>query len=327
MTDTLRKLGLLIGSVLLSVLLVEGILRLRTDPHFLEGEPVDGFEWMKLDPVIGWKNCNRHWGEDYDKQERMEWTRANVNSLGFRGPELSPDKPSGQKRIVLIGDSGTFGVMNVGKIDAWHYMPIESYPERLSQTLRRTGTKNAEVINAGVVGYSASHGLRQFVTQILPLDPDVLIVRFGANDVEPSWAPERLSFEPRSRAVRWLLYRFHDWRLGRLALGYYQSLPIHPKPESRRLKPYKDFRLSMERIIEVARDQGVQVMLMDYQVSPAKRCNNLSRQLSQINVIVHELARTHQLPIVDSKLAFANSTDPVFAESDCVHPNPDAARI
>ena len=118
MTDTLRKLGLLIGSVLLSILVAEGILRLGTDPHFLEGEPVDGFEWMKLDPVIGWKNCNQHWGEDYDKQERMDWTRANVNSLGFRGPELSRAKPSGQKRIVLIGDSGTFGVMNVGKVDA-----------------------------------------------------------------------------------------------------------------------------------------------------------------------------------------------------------------
>jgi hypothetical protein len=72
MTDALRKLGLLFGSVLLSILVAEGMLRLATDPHFLEGEPVGGFEWMKHDPVVGWKNCNQHWGEDFDKQERMD---------------------------------------------------------------------------------------------------------------------------------------------------------------------------------------------------------------------------------------------------------------
>jgi lysophospholipase L1-like esterase len=327
MTDTLRKLGLLLGSVLLSVVVCEGMLRIATDPHFLEGEPVDGFEWMKLDPVIGWKNCNAHWGDDYQKLERMEWTRTNVNDIGFRGPELPRNKPPGQTRIVFIGDSGTFGVMNVGEVERWHYMPIENYPDELQQIFYRGGIQNAAVINAGVVGYSASHGLRQFITQILPLDPDILIVRFGVNDVEPPWAPERLSFEPGSRWARWFLYRFHDWRLGRLALDYYQSLPIHPEPRSKRLTPYKEFRYSMERIIETARENEVRIMLMDYQVSPSHRCKNRTRPLAQINVIVHELAAANQLPVIDSRLAFAQQPGPMFAPTDCVHPNPDAARV
>ena len=327
MTDILRKFGLVIGSVTLSVLVCEGALRIATDPHFLEGEPVDGFEWMKLDPVMGWKNCSEHWGDDYEDQQRIEWTRANVNSLGFRGEELPPVKPLGQNRIVLIGDSGTFGVINVGKASAWRYMPIENYPGELAKIFERDGIENTSVINAGVVGYSASHGLRQLATQILPLDPDVVILRFGANDVEPPWAPERLALEPQSRLARWLLYQFHGSRLGRLALGYYQTLPIYPEPKSKRLTPYPDFRYSMERIIELAREHEVRVMLMDYQVSPSPSCKKKRTQLARINEIVHELARANDLPIVDSTLAFANHGRPMFVDSDCVHPNPDLARV
>ena len=109
-----RKFGLLIGSVLLSVLAIEGLLKISTDPHFLEGEPIDGFEWMRLDPVIGWRNCSEHWAEDFDKEQRMAWTKANINSLGFRGPELPVAKTEGEARIAFLGDSTTFGVLNKG---------------------------------------------------------------------------------------------------------------------------------------------------------------------------------------------------------------------
>ena len=85
-----------------------------------------------------------------------------TNSLGFRGPEFNPASKTGT-RIVALGDSCTFGF---GISDNAH-----TYPAVLSTLMR------AEVINAGVVGYTSYQASKLLETQLVGFHPDIVLIR------------------------------------------------------------------------------------------------------------------------------------------------------
>ena len=101
-----------------------------------------------------------------------EWTIEN-NSLGLRGPELSPRNPD-VFRIVCVGDSITFG-FSVDQPD--------TYPRQLLDVLaKRHPDKQFEVINAGVPGWSWLQGLRYLDLRGMSLEPDLVLIGHGTND-------------------------------------------------------------------------------------------------------------------------------------------------
>jgi len=65
--------------------------------------------------------------------------KTTTNSLGLRGKEITLEKPSGYKRILVLGDSFTFGL---------YVSDEETYPAVLEKLLTGQGHK-VEVINAG----------------------------------------------------------------------------------------------------------------------------------------------------------------------------------
>jgi lysophospholipase L1-like esterase len=72
-------------------------------------------------------------------------------------------------RILCLGDSCTYGLG----------LPIDqAWPAALDRLL-----ESAEVVNAGVPGYSSYQGRILFEDRCEDLDPDVLVVTFGQNDV------------------------------------------------------------------------------------------------------------------------------------------------
>jgi len=101
--------------------------------------------------------------------------RCTTNSLGFRGKEVSPQKPEGVFRIFCLGDSITFGHAVADS---------ESYPAVLERLLneRAEGKQRFEVINAGVMGYRVFQMLGLLMTRGLSYAPDLVTVCAGAND-------------------------------------------------------------------------------------------------------------------------------------------------
>jgi hypothetical protein len=108
-------------------------------------------------------------------QANPTW-QIGLNSLGFRGEEMTPAKRPTTVRIACVGDSWTFG-MPVGQ--------DQSYPSRLAAWLRqeRPGT-SYEVQNFGVLGYSSFQGLQLLKTRVLDFHPDIVVIGFGMNDSE-----------------------------------------------------------------------------------------------------------------------------------------------
>jgi lysophospholipase L1-like esterase len=107
-----------------------------------------------------------------------------INSLGFRGDEITREKPPGVFRIAVLGDSALFGA---GERQA------ETAPQRLQALLDQRLPGGYQVINAAVPGYSTADGVYVLEHRALPLKPDVVIAGFN-NDADSSWMEDKIRF-------------------------------------------------------------------------------------------------------------------------------------
>ena len=319
---------------LLTLLACEGALQLATGPLFASGA-THYRPWMAFDPVFSWRNVP---GVPVGRIQRSDGSEfdARINALGFRGPEIETPKPSGTVRVVCMGDSATFGLIQpdlLGRDNA--HVPMVSYVEELRLVLEREGRRNVEVVNTGVVGYSSSHGLRQLLLQVLDLDPDVVTFRFGVNDQYDAWAPALRASEP-DGLRRELFYAFHGWKLFRLGLGAYQRMAwLHPEKKSVPFTTNRRFRKNVERFVEVARAHGVHLMIMDYPVGslirlPGDRVSlreatyvhhKIRKSNRRLQRIAQKVALRYDIPVLHTARRMTGGDVPLFNQTDYVHPS------
>lgn len=115
----------------------------------------------------------------YDLRPNLEvlFQRVPVktNSCGMRGVEISPAKDSNTYRIIMLGDSFTFG---------WGVEEEKIFARVLESNLNKksqNGT-NFQVLNLGVPGYSTFQEVAKFLDSYEDLEPDALLVYFISND-------------------------------------------------------------------------------------------------------------------------------------------------
>jgi hypothetical protein len=107
-----------------------------------------------------------------------------VNSLGFRGEEISPTKPPGTFRIFALGESTTFG----WKGARTHR---QAWPALLEAKLRAAyPTRAIEVVNGGVPGWTSVQQRVNFMLRVSKLGPDAVLIYHGNNDLSLSWVPD-----------------------------------------------------------------------------------------------------------------------------------------
>ncbi|GAB7080807.1 SGNH/GDSL hydrolase family protein [Megalodesulfovibrio paquesii] len=119
----------------------------------------------RLDPELGWVLRP---GSSGSSKRTGDIIRYDVNSKGLRDDETTYDKPANATRIVLLGDSRTFGF---GVPIRKHYsMLVEGY------------FKQVECINLGVDGYGIDQELLFLRKEGFRYHPDIvmaLISHFG----------------------------------------------------------------------------------------------------------------------------------------------------
>lgn len=157
-------------------------------------------ETMEFDFDLFWrlkKNLRNFLVKGRIRNHKLSFT---VNTYdGFRSSPVSPNKD--KLRIMAIGDSCTFG-LGVNDNKTW--------PAQFEALLRREGF-SAEVINAGIPGYTAFQGKRLLEKKGLNMKPDIVIACFGFNDSD-IWASHS------------------DIETARkLALKYWESLLVHSR--------------------------------------------------------------------------------------------------
>lgn len=113
-----------------------------------------------------------------------------INAQGFRDDESYPyEKPAGQRRILVMGDSHTEG---------YEVRQNATFSKVLERRLRERGL-NAMVMNTGVSGFGTAEELMFLEHEGLKYHPDAVVVAFFANDFEDN--------------VKSNLYRLEDGKL------------------------------------------------------------------------------------------------------------------
>lgn len=112
---------------------------------------------LMLHPKVGYVNFPDQQTENFS-----------INSQGFRGPEVVPKK-EGVRRIVLVGGSTAFGT------------GLNSDEETFANQVTRR-FENVEVINGAVIGHRSGQELSYIVSDLVDLEPDLIIALNGYND-------------------------------------------------------------------------------------------------------------------------------------------------
>ena len=194
---------------------------------------------------------------------RMMNCPISINSLGFRGPEISASK-DGAYRIVALGESTTFGMTLQPDDKPW--------PEVLEQIIRQhlPTRRPVQVINAGVPTYSLQDSLDRLPREILPLQPDLIISYHGANgfhmldnSVLPPLGPAPPAYQERpiklaadaEHRLRLLWFRYHALR---------REVPAVPPGARPMATPYA---AAYRELIECARTNHIRLALANFSMA------------------------------------------------------------
>jgi len=101
--------------------------------------------------------------------------QVKLNSLGFREREISIPKPAGVYRVIVLGDSLTYGI---------GLYPEERYTNLTEANLReKFHGKNIEVLNLSRPGADLQDEENILIKNIANIQPDLIVIGFCNNDL------------------------------------------------------------------------------------------------------------------------------------------------
>ncbi len=330
-------LGLSAGMLVLLVVLLElaglvvpALSRRALDPEVkvLEQGRVQPHPYLAYAVRPGFRQDNRAKGGD----------QVSHNSLGFRGPETTWEKPEGVYRIVCLGGSSTYGFGPSSDATNW--------PARLEVHLNAAAPpRRVEVINGACQGYSTFESLINLSLRLLDFEPDLVITYHAINDMRcalwrearndntnwrANWPVERpsaidrlLASSTTYRLLRWLDL---DWRRGRSGdIGWY--VIVGNQTEEWALTPaaeigFAAIRRNLEEITALARFRGAQVLFgleaMRWSDLPLKHPATAEEQrigLERVLTITREVGAELGVPVVETGRALEKEAARQVAET------------
>jgi lysophospholipase L1-like esterase len=247
------------------------------------------------------------------------------NSLGYRNDEISLEKPSNVYRIVALGGSSTYDV----RIEDNQ----KTFTAQLEKLLKEQyGYQNVEVINAGVPGYNSWEMLINLEFRVLDLDPDLIIIYEGTNDVHARLVePSSYRGDDSGRRQPWQVPPVPLWEhsaflriLSRMtnysrqvsiddftSSSTFMSWPFEYRLDENGLDPTKIleqnppiyFQRNLENMIAVAKEHGIEVLFSTWAYSPylndyASKAG-YQKGFEENNEVVKEVATRNHIPLFD----------------------------
>ena len=329
----LRKLLLLFLSIPIFIILAEILLTvIPVDTYFenrffLVNRALDYPEVFKKDSQVFW----RLRPDQTISSRFFEGKGYHINSAGLRGPEI-PIK-SNLPRIIAVGNSCTFG---------WSIPDNQTFINRLGALINKDSSlPKVEIINGAVPGYSSFQGRRFFITDILPLKPDIITIMFAWND---QWAAAGNVADKDQKMppeiiidIQNLFSRLKIYRLTKKAI-----LSIIEKPLDERLDKenpvYRvsipDFYDNLNVIVQQCRREGITPILLTSPIPSLEKYYPPGRQSlmhlyhQYYNQQIHSLARETKVPLIDLAAEFDKYGD-LFddASGDPIHFNAKGHRV
>jgi lysophospholipase L1-like esterase len=207
---SLRRLGRILARIALAIAVLAAVVALaelalrRTVamPAAMTGSPTAPkaalYGWA-------WEPNFRHWNVDPASGALFETV---TNSGGWKDVQHATVKPPGAKRVLVLGDSVTWGVVPLEKL----------YTRQLEALLRRRGVAGAEVIAMAVAGWGTDQQLEALTLEGLAFAPDIVVLQFDGSDIVNLPAPNGFTAEDRPEWFKRFRYELDGDRLRRVEL-------------------------------------------------------------------------------------------------------------
>lgn len=178
---------------------------------------------------------------------------VSINSMGHRDNEISLPKTPGRVRIVMLGDSVTFG---------WGAPMEGTTSETLERLLNESGSRQYEVVNTGVGNTNTAMQAAYFIHKGYELEPDVVVLNYFINDAEETpvkketWLT-KFSYAAVFLAGRWDVFERTyfgkaDWRT------YYRDLYRADAPG------WQAAQNSFRQLAAFCRERGFRLLVVNY---------------------------------------------------------------
>jgi lysophospholipase L1-like esterase len=268
-----------------------------------------------------------------------------VNAAGFRGPRVERARTGGERRVVVLGDSSTFGLLV--RYD-------ETFCAELARRLTELGSAT-EVLDCGVVGYSTHQMLARYRSFARAFAPDDVVVAVGgvndhfpalqfvddvakaARPVELGGALEQRALDWRrslrlAHATAWLVDRCVDgaaaerdraFRRERWEAHLVRTFGASDWKGKRRV-PLDAFAANLAALASEARAGGARVWFLSMPRHP--ELERTSPVLALYTAALEDTARALDVPVIDGRGAFARrlahgEAPALLWAADLEHPN------
>jgi lysophospholipase L1-like esterase len=255
------------------------------------------------------------------------------NSLGYRNQEMSLHKEQGVYRIVVLGGSTAYTLMVEDN--------EKTFTAQLEKVLKnKYGYENVEVINAAVGGYNSWESLINLEFRVLDIEPDMVIVYQGVDDVHARLvSPEAYWGDNSGRRKKWEIpaIKFYEHscflRIISRLLGYTQPININffvmaptyegacsthynqktsdtMAKELLKKNPPVYFRRNLLNMAAIAKIHNVELVFATWAYSPYfddyASTPHYQQGFSEHNNLINEVAKSQNIPFFDFATVMSN---------------------
>jgi lysophospholipase L1-like esterase len=253
-----------------------------------------------------------------------------TNDLGLRGPQLDKTKPAGTTRIAILGGSSAFGYLVSDGQEA---------ARLLEQKLTAAG-RDVEVLGAGVPGYNLFQTTHRYREVIAPLQPDVVVLYLGWNDLtylvsdEPTAERHRVGHPYAS----WERVLSHSTLYGLIAYRLLSPPARFVPPPATRSDPTEagaaQFRENLRTLLAEIEASGAQpVIVAQVMAADARATDDVRSYLGAtpqqqqqnaalgqwVQQTLADIATQQQVPFVDASTVIAPTSEHL---ADAIHLTP-----
>jgi lysophospholipase L1-like esterase len=209
-----------------------------------------------------------------------------INSQGLRDKEYTLRKPSGTYRVMMLGDSTTFG---------WGVPVDATVAKILEQKLNAADLgRSFEVLNAGVGNYGTVQEVTYYLQRGRAFHPDLVVLNYFINDAEPVPRETKSFLRDRSYFAAFVASRADgilriagerpDWR------AYYPSLYEATQPG------WHDAQGALADLAKKTKEDGTDVLVA---LLPELHQIQGEYPFAREHALVREAATTQGLPTLE----------------------------
>ncbi len=199
-----------------------------------------------------------------------------LNEHGLRDEKIPYEKPLNERRILVLGDSVTFG---------WGVGQGETFSDIIEPLLYEETGIRWQVINAGVNGYNSEQEATFLRIEGMRYTPDVVVLVYVTNDVEPVLEPNNTTWR---RYRKWpsslpeLLGRLPQLsylcQITKLVKRMSETKPVNTDSQPKSLTEHQGWKNSLKALMDISsqcRTAGIPFLL-------AKESGNDSAFFTQV---------------------------------------------